>query len=228
MQPIVITWRTVLANRHVHLLLIILITFVALPLAGHREEASGTSFFGFLAMIAILLSLRAIMGESHRVWLYVGAVILVFLADMASVSLKENAAYVHLGLRVLALGTFAACLLLSIWGMLVQLFRSRTVTMDSILGGVALYFLLGYFWAVVFGMVITVNPDAFSSASHIDLFYFSFTTLTTLGYGDLVPKTDYATVLANLEAVVGQMYVAIFIARLVSLHIVTEANQHVE
>ena len=53
MQPVVITWRTVLANRHVHLLLIILITFVALPLAEQRDVTSGTSVFGLLAMIAI-------------------------------------------------------------------------------------------------------------------------------------------------------------------------------
>jgi hypothetical protein len=50
------------------------------------------------------------------------------------------------------------------------------------------------------------------------LLYFSFTTLTTLGYGDIVPVSPSARLLTSFEAVAGQLYVAIFIARLVSLH----------
>jgi hypothetical protein len=54
MQPIVTAWRTTLSNRHAHLLLSILITFVALPLAGQGEDTSGTPVFRFPAMMAIL------------------------------------------------------------------------------------------------------------------------------------------------------------------------------
>ena len=54
------------------------------------------------------------------------------------------------------------------------------------------------------------------------MFYFSFTTLTTLGFGDLVPLNHFARVLASLESIVGPVYLAIFIARLVGLHVIEE------
>jgi Ion channel len=59
-------------------------------------------------------------------------------------------------------------------------------------------------------------PDSFSSADGI---YFSFVTLATLGYGDFVPKTQVARGLAILEAVVGQLYLGVMVARLVSLYV---------
>ena len=89
------------------------------------------------------------------------------------------------------------------------------------------FFLIGIVWALLYSIVGTLDPQAFShSGDTIDLFdsifYFSFTTLTTLGYGDITPISDLARTLANLEAVVGTMYPAIYIARLVSLYTAQE------
>ena len=57
------------------------------------------------------------------------------------------------------------------------------------------------------------------------MMYFSFSTITTLGYGDIVPNSGLAKMLANLEAITGHMYTTIFIARLVGLHIVSEVSK---
>jgi hypothetical protein len=54
----------------------------------------------------------------------------------------------------------------------------------------------------------------------MNLFYFSFTTMTTVGYGDVFPINKFAMVFSNLEAIVGQLYIAIFVARLIGLHII--------
>jgi len=68
------------------------------------------------------------------------------------------------------------------------------------------------------------DPSSFvlqvSKISSPDFFYFSFTTITTLGYGDIIAKSHTAKTAAMLEAITGQMYIAILVARLVSLHIV--------
>jgi hypothetical protein len=69
------------------------------------------------------------------------------------------------------------------------------------------------------------SPDAIVLGQGASLFYFSFTTLTTLGYGDITPAGKFAQVLANMEAIAGQVYLAIFIARLVGLHIAQELKR---
>jgi hypothetical protein len=81
--------------------------------------------------------------------------------------------------------------------------------------------MLGIIWHLLYEVVYIWDAAAFSDPCgdcHPDLLYFSYTTLTTLGYGDILPVNTWARTLANLEAITGLMYPAIFIARLVSLY----------
>ncbi|MEM9215206.1 MAG: potassium channel family protein [Cyanobacteria bacterium P01_F01_bin.150] len=105
-----------------------------------------------------------------------------------------------------------------------DLFTVSQVTADTIKGGISLYFLIGYVWAFFYGMVDILSANAFSQTllfqdSFLKTVHFSFTTLTTLGYGDIVPISEVAQVLTNLEAIMGQVYSTIFIAILVSGYI---------
>ena len=102
--------------------------------------------------------------------------------------------------------------------------RTRQVTMDTVRGGICVYLLLGYFWAVLYGMVETFDPDAFSTSLLVDnsatkMIYYSFVTLTTLGFGDIVPVSRMASTLTILEALLGQLYPTIFIALLVGSYL---------
>lgn len=104
-----------------------------------------------------------------------------------------------------------------------RVFASGTVTADRIMGAVALFLLLGIAWAVAYELVAVNVPGAFSARDREGTgpqrwFYFSFVTLTTVGYGDITPVARIAQSLATLEALVGQLYPAIILARLVSLH----------
>ncbi len=101
-----------------------------------------------------------------------------------------------------------------------DIFTTRTVTADTVLGGISIYLMIGYLWAFLYGIVTTLNGDAFSQKlliedSYLRVFHFSFTTLTTLGYGDIVPISNVALVLTNLQAITGQMYSTVLIAILV-------------
>lgn len=96
-----------------------------------------------------------------------------------------------------------------------------------ICAAISTYLVLGFLWAIAYGMVAKVTPEAFAyntgpKDSHIMMggtaFYFSFITLCTLGYGDIVPVSKVARMLAVTEAITGVFYVAILMARLVTLY----------
>ena len=100
----------------------------------------------------------------------------------------------------------------------------QRITADTIRGGICVYFLIGFVWALFYGIVASFDPQAFSqplieaefeAGSYSKIIYFSFVTLTTLGYGDIIPVSPLAKTLTNLEAIIGQMYPAILIAILV-------------
>jgi len=103
--------------------------------------------------------------------------------------------------------------------------QSRTVTTETLYGAITAYLLLGITWAWGYVLVEQLHPGAFRCASAADgrvvppdLTFLSFITLTSVGYGDIVPVSRHARALAILEAVAGQMYLAVFVARLVGMH----------
>ena len=118
----------------------------------------------------------------------------------------------------------AVALISATLGMIV--FGPGKVTFDRIDGAIALYILIGMIWAYAYQLVDLRFPHAFSGATlgpetenASTWIYFSFVTLTTAGYGDIVPIAPQARSFANLEGLIGQLYPAIVLARLVSLHL---------
>lgn len=105
------------------------------------------------------------------------------------------------------------------------IFRADKVTYDLINGAICVYFLIGLMFTYIFTALEGVHTGSFTmpevNLPHIKHFtYFSYVTLTTLGYGDITPISNAARSLAILEAMIGQLYIAVTIARLVGLHIV--------
>jgi hypothetical protein len=105
---------------------------------------------------------------------------------------------------------------------LAQTFRAGPVNVHRIQGAVAAYLLLGLGWALAYELVALLDAGAFSGAGlagspKYPFVYFSFVTLTTLGYGDVTPVHPVARSLAIAEGLTGQLYPAILLARLVSL-----------
>lgn len=133
------------------------------------------------------------------------------------------------------IGMFAAALLFmyTAWVILREVLRSERITLDTLAGGIVVYLFIGVIWAFAYVLVALLDPQALhyaagsarSGVGGFDDFhtflYFSFTTLTTLGYGDVVPVNPLARSLAYLEAVFGQLYLAVLIARLVGQHLST-------
>jgi hypothetical protein len=123
---------------------------------------------------------------------------------------------------ILREGSSLATMLLLAAVVAMKVFSAGRVTMDRVMGAVVLYLLLGLSWAMIYEIVAVVHPDAFAGVrpegdGHVRWTYFSFVTLTTVGYGDITPLAPVARSLAILEALVGQIYPAVLLGRLVSL-----------
>jgi len=113
---------------------------------------------------------------------------------------------------------------------------NRYVDRDMLAAALCIYGAAIVLWAVLYSLINLVDPQAFAFPNRPDdafrfgadasssALYFSFITITTLGYGDIVPESDAARLLAAFEAFAGQIYLAILIARLVGLHIAVKRD----
>jgi voltage-gated potassium channel len=112
-------------------------------------------------------------------------------------------------------------------GMLRFVFRERRLTIDGIFATVAAYLVVALLFAQLYLLMLTWNPDSFAlpvaaadRPSHLlqnDMTYFSLVTLATVGYGDILPRSETARMMAMIEAVVGQFYVAVVVAAFVGM-----------
>jgi len=116
--------------------------------------------------------------------------------------------------------TVVYCIMLG-WVVLLRTFSDGPVTIHRIQGAVVVYLLISFLFALLYHSIYLLNTEtAFKGLNSFDrkeFMYFSLTTLTTVGYGDITPGLSSTRSLANLEGLIGQLYPAILIARLVSM-----------
>ena len=152
----------------------------------------------------------------HRAcWLMVGIVILKMLYHVVG-----RMQYLH----ILQLTLIILFIMQVFFMVLKHLMIEQEVTADIVIGGACAFVLLGYIWAFAYYLLETVQPESLKGANPLsddpsNYVYYSFITLTSTGYGEIVPVSQKARGLAILEAIVGQLYLAIMVSRLVSLHI---------
>ncbi len=206
------------AGRHRFLLLLVSLVGLLLlsPLIGDGGPGDRvlTGLFTFVLLAAILAASDrrfnlAAAAALAVPWMYLSWLHPVWRGDEADVI----ASVVLIGL----LGHTLRIVLGSV-------LRADTVDRDILAGAIAVYLLLGVTWTIIFGLIEAVAPGSFKlTAANPDevwnqLLYFSFTTLTTLGYGDITPISAVARMWSTLEAAAGTLYLAVLVARLVGLY----------
>lgn len=202
------------------LVLLCLMAFVALPL-----ETLGVISPAVVGVVMTFLFVAGVVAMAGR-GLVTLAVAAVALASLTARWLT----HLHPGRTIIVWDLVLAMLTLALLTAFVlrHVFRAGPITADRIRGSILAYLLLGLLWSLSYQLVNFIQPDAFrfpgprvvepGRLDH-DLAYYSFVTLTTVGYGDITPVTPVARTLAMVEALIGQLYPAILIARLVSLQI---------
>jgi hypothetical protein len=204
------------APRFVLLLVLILLELAFAPLFAASEFGlHGAQSLSALVMVAALWASGAAR-----------AAIVIFVPTLGAHLL---AAYggglpLHVAALILRAAFFGYVTGLIMWRTL----RREDVTVDTIAGAACAYTLLALVWGGLYSLLEALHPGSFdipavwrigpSGDPNAALVYFSFVTLTTVGYGDITPQWPGAGGLAASEAVVGQLYLAITIARLVGLH----------
>lgn len=199
------------------LLLASLILLLLLSPVLEGEAAAGflLSFLFTLVLIAAVLAAstrRATLGITlvfALPWLY-----LTWLHPQW----RADAIDVIASLLLVCLGLFVVGLVL------MRVLRAERVDADILCGALAVYLLTGVVWAVCYGIIEALAPGSFGLSGEASgdvwnqLLYFSLVTLTTLGYGDISPISSVARIWSALEAVVGTLYLAVLISRLVGLY----------
>ena len=194
------------------------------------------SEFGFGRLAArLLFSLIIVAGvltTFKQRWLH-GLIIVLAVASLALNWVEEirpggALTILNAGLSLIYLGFLLAMVV-------VQVFGEGPVTGHRIRGAIVVYLLLGGIWALLYQMVFLTIPQAFLLPENVAggdpdalqrlMTYFSFITLTTTGYGDITPVHPVARTLSMLEALVGQLYPAITLARLVSLGVMHQKGK---
>lgn len=197
------------------LLLTIVMMFVLRPFL---EDYAGVKLLTGIFFSLILIS--GVYAYSRQRKGLLAALIIVFPALLLEVASYFSPTEPIEIIKWIFITLFLAYVLTTI---LSYILSEKEVTADLITGAVCAYFLIGMLWTFIFYFMELAREGSFSLSKTLrgdvwPFLYYSFVTLTTLGYGDIVPLTDPARSLAVLEAVTGQLYLAVTIARLVGVH----------
>lgn len=206
-----------LEGRFFALLVSIILFFVVVPFF--------ESLVGLRMLLDVFLSLMLLSGiqAASQNWRTVFISVLLSLPMFLTMWVSYFIALPQLRLVGYAFGalflSYTAALILR------HIFRSREVTRDVIHGALVVYLLMGMVWGFVYALLEGLRPGSFDippgllEENRLIHIYYSFITLTTLGFGDIAPLSAPACSLSLLEAVFGQLYLAVLVARLVGLYI---------
>ena len=212
-------------NNFSYLLIALLLLIIGVPITNDLELVSIqlSRVLGGSSLLAVgVWSLRG-AGRLYSAGMVVAIVGIIL--SVLSIALEDDI------LRVTALLAMFVFLLLATFNTLRQVAVGNNISPNRIVGAICVYLLLGVMWSIAYTVLEFSQPGSFKGLTELvspvwnpDWIYFSFVTITTLGYGDITPLTQTARSLSFLEAIVGQFYIAVLVAGLVSAYISTRQN----
>ena len=204
--------RAYLRRRYAILFYTLLLTMVALPLLA-AFELTGALIEFFLAANLLAAVMPVGTGRSRRV-----ALIFISVLWLAR---PATAWFGHPELSAMTLGMWTLIGLFAAAAALRFAMRATSVDAEHLYAALSAYLLAGIFFGHFYWVLQQIWPGTFAVTgdfSRVSAIYFSFVTIATLGYGDIVPRSDVARGLAIVEGVGGQLFLAVMVARLVSLY----------
>jgi hypothetical protein len=218
-----VNWEHILQNKYNYLLMTQIIILVVYPILQVFDNR-----FPIISLLLLIALAPALwVGLSRKI--FIAVMSLGALGYLLNVMLRfREVEYEDRGILILLI-LYGLFYFLAIMLLIKKISSDTIVTSDTIKGGISIYILLGFFWAVLYMIVLFFEPNAMTNirpeSAGFDCYYYSFITLTTLGYGDIAPVAKYARILAILEAVVGPVYLAIFVAQIIGLNIAQKLKE---
>ncbi|NOR66626.1 MAG: hypothetical protein GQ528_04645 [Woeseiaceae bacterium] len=204
-------------NNFSWLLLALFVFLVVVPIADDLAIVSRPVIRALAFSCLVFIGIWSLRGSGRPFSVGIAFVIAGIVFNVLAVNLSSP---VYLYASYAALFGF---LLVAISFTLKQIAMDTDISPNRVVGAVCVYLLLGVIWAVAYTMLEMISPGSFGGFTPLrgrgwdsEWLYFSFVTMTTLGYGDILPVSATARVLAYMQAVFGQLYVAILVAGLVS------------
>lgn len=215
------SYRTgVLSHRCFYLFVSLLVFIVSLPFLDYHAQASIVeNLFQLLVLLASVVTL----GNTRRSFLIALALMTTTFGFFLAGFFSEQETYLFI-YRIFTMLFYV----LTIGYLLMYILQHKIMDTDKLFGAASAYLMLGLLWTYLYSLILTLDPGSIEglnasgagSAANtgIQLVYFSFTTLTTTGFGDIRPITSPALILAVLEQITGTLFIAILIARLVGVY----------
>ena len=213
----------IVKGRFTLLIFSFVLMFLVLPLIPAEKGLLDKGISGF-SLVVLLSCLRAITeNRKFLILMVVLSLINVVIGSTEIFSETDTDTF-----KTLVLG-FRLVYYLLIFGSIMGYVLDRSpVTGDKIAGSISAYVLMGIIWSAVYSLFFHLQPGSFIIPEHLQSdgiiglwsIYFSFTTLSTLGYGDITPQLHAVQSYAVMEAACGQIFLAVIVARLVALQII--------
>lgn len=223
--------RNLFQDRCLYLLIALLGLLLFYPVIKHGPGAQ--TLLLLLNSATLIAGVYAVRVTKHHVTIAIVIAIPQVTLSVAARLMGPNHPATWL-LATAAIMLLIVFYLFAIARVLAYVLHGLQITRDKIFGAISVYLLIGLVWASAYALLEAFEHGSFSNHTATmpggpsfepDLIFFSFVTLTTLGYGDITPVTPRARSLTLLEAVAGVLYLAVLVARLVgSYHPETEPN----
>ncbi len=214
-------WQKILNNKYNYLLAVEILIFMTFPLL----QLIKTDFP--LTTMLLLLAITPALYVALTLKRFIAIITIGLLAFVLNILASYQLVPQFKNILLCLLTLYAIFFLLTIIVLIKKISSRKVITSDTVKGGISVYFLIGLFWSALYMILNIIHPGALAVIDNkTDYFYFSFTTLTTLGYGDITPTISYAKILAIMEAFTGQIFIAIFIAQLIGLSIAQKLQEN--
>jgi len=213
-------------NNFVYLFFSLIIFLFSAAVEVEFSGSWGKDIFSIVTILMLALSIKSL--QTERTWKWTVYALIVFFAILTVLGKFFNhQAYVYLILMILLIffiGSFASAAK--------QVLFVGDIDGNKIIGSLTLYILLGLIWTMIYLLLLAMDPQAFSGLEVTNwqqgfsrVAYYSFVTLTTLGYGDILPTNHIAEFFVYMEAIIGVFYMAIIVSSLISLRLSAIQNQ---
>ncbi len=212
-------------GNYAYLLVSLLSFLVIIAVLAQYPAAGGNQILMFLIEGTLIVGVWSLVRQ--RFWFIFGLILIAIGALNIVLEMMINHSWAHYVNLLVALLFYSFTTVIAFNSLL----TGNRIDANMLMGSICVYILVGICWSIFYYFEAVIHPGAFKGIAadtgkqqFTELLYYSYVTLSTLGYGDITPVTPIARTLAFLEALFGQFYIAILVASFVGMHLTSKRS----